>query len=196
VSWYYKRTGIIINPRTHVIPALRAIQGHPEAGQLWQDFILSILQSPPLNFTTTTHERNLYRGFVDGALVLVARQVDDFAIGSACPTTANRLIEIINSHVSTKNQGIGSITEHGVSHCYNGLDIHQTSLYIKISCENYIQRVLQTHGWESTGPKESDRPDSMPLHPNITSKIALLTGPDEGTTDAITLANEMKFGYR
>jgi hypothetical protein len=196
VSRYYKCTGIIIDPKTHVIPALRAIQGHPEAGRLWQDFILKILQSPPLNFTTTTHEQNLYRGFVDGKLVLVARQVDDFAIGSACPTTANRLIEIINSHVSTKNQGMGIATDQGISHRYNGLDIHQTSNYIKISCENYIQRVLQTHGWESTGPKESDRPDSVPLHPDVASKIALLTGPDEGTIDATTLTNEMKFGYR
>jgi hypothetical protein len=62
ISWYYKRTGIRINPRTHVIPALRAIQGHPEAGRLFQDLILSVLLSPLLNFMTTTHERNLYRG--------------------------------------------------------------------------------------------------------------------------------------
>jgi hypothetical protein len=37
------------------------------------------------------------------------------------------------------------------------------------------------HGWESPGPKESDRPDSVPLHPNVASKIALLTRPAEGT---------------
>jgi hypothetical protein len=195
-SWYLKRTGRTIDPRTHVIPALRAIQGHPEAGRLWQDFILSILQSPPLSFTTTTHERNLYRGTIDGALVIVARQVDDFAIGSHDPSTANRLIEIINSHVSTKNQGIGSPTSLGISHRYNGLDVHQTRHYIKLSCETYIQRVLQTHGWETPGPKESDRPDSVPLHPDVASKIALLSGPAEGSTEFSVLAAEMKFGYR
>lgn len=196
-SWYQKRFNAVLDPLTHVIPALRAIQGHPEAGRLWQDFILSILQSPPLNFTTsTTHERNLYRGEIDGKLVLVARQVDDFAIGCACPTTANRLIEIINSHVSTKNQGIGTPTQYGISHRYNGLDVHQTQRYIKISCETYIHRILQTHGWESPGPRESDRPDSVPLHPDVASKIATLSGPSEGTTEYDNLATEMKFSFR
>lgn len=196
ISWYLKRHGIYVDPRTHVIPALRAIQGHPEAGRLWQDFILSILQSPPLNFTTTTHERNLYRGEIDGKLVLVARQVDDFAIGCVCTKTLDRLIEIINSQVSTKNQGIGTPTIAGISHRYNGLDVHQTSDYIKISCETYISRVLQTHGWESPGPKESDRPDSVPLHPDIASRIATLEGPTEGTPEYDNLATEMKFSYR
>jgi hypothetical protein len=196
-SWYYKRTGRHINPRTHVIPALRAIQGHPEAGRLFQELILKILQSPPLNFTTTVHERNLYRGLVDGALVIVARQVDDFAIGSHCPSTANRLIEIINSQLSTKNQGmIGLLTSYGLLHRYNGLDVHQTNHYIKISCETYIQRVLQTHGWESPGPKETDRPDSVPLHPDVASKLAQLSGPDEGTIEYQQLADSMKFSYR
>jgi hypothetical protein len=195
-SWYFKRTGLELDTRRYVIPALRAIQGHPEAGRLWQDMILGILQSPPLNFTTTTHERNLYRGNIDGVLLIIARQVDDFAIGSRCLQAANKLIAIINSHVSTKNQGIGSPTSYGISHRYNGLDVHQTSHYIKISCETYIHRVLQTHGWESPGPRESDRPDSVPLHPDVASKIALLTGPAEGTPEYIQLANEMKFGYR
>jgi hypothetical protein len=195
-SWYLKRFGIVIDPRTHVVPALKAIQGHPEAGRLFEDFILKILQSPPLNFTTTTHERNIYRGEIDGKLVLVARQVDDFAIGCTCIETANKLIAIINSRVTTKNQGIGTLTSSSMSHCYNGLDIHQTRRYVKISCETYIQRMLQTHGWESPGPKESDRPDSVPLHPDVASKIALLTGPTEGTTEYDNLAQEMKFSFR
>jgi hypothetical protein len=195
-SWYLKRFGIVIDPQTHVIPALRAIQGHPEAGRLFEDFILKILQRPPLNFTTTVHERNLYRGEIDGKLVLVARQVDDFAIGCTCVETAKKLIEIINSRVTTKNQGIGTLTSSGLSHHYNGLDVHQTSRYIKISCETYIHRMLQTHGWESPGPKESDRPDSVPLHPDVASKIALLTGPAEGTPEYDNIAKEMKFSYR
>jgi hypothetical protein len=195
-SWYKKRFGIELDARRYVIPALRAIQGHPEAGRLWQDFILQILQSPPLNFTTTIHERNLYRGEIDGKLVLVARQVDDFAIGCTCIKTAARLIAIINEHVSTKNQGIGTLTSYGMSHRYNGLDVHQTRNYVKISCETYILRVLQTHGWESPGPKESDRPDSVPLHPDVASRIALLVGPSESTAEYNDLAAEMKFSYR
>jgi hypothetical protein len=193
-SWYFKWTGKHINPRTHVISALRAIQGHPEAGQLWQDLILSILQSPPLNFTTMMHERNLYRGVIDGVLVLICHQVDDFAIGCSCLATANRVIEIINSRVSTKNQGIGSPTSYGILHRgYNGLDVHQTSQYIKISCKTYIKCMLQTHGWDSPGPRESDRPDSVPLHPDVAAKLAALSGPSEGTPKFQQIAKDMKF---
>ena len=38
--------------------------------------IVGILEGPELGFTSTTHERNLYRGLIDGDLVLVCRQVD------------------------------------------------------------------------------------------------------------------------
>ena len=42
-----------------VVEALHALQGHPEAGQLYETFINDILLQR-LKFTTTTHEHNLY----------------------------------------------------------------------------------------------------------------------------------------
>jgi hypothetical protein len=65
-SWYHKRFGVSLDPATHVIPLHRALQGHPEAGVLWERMIVGILEGPELGFTSTTHERNLYRGVVDG----------------------------------------------------------------------------------------------------------------------------------
>ena len=35
-SWYQKRFGKTIDCRTHVIPLQKALQGHPEAGALWE----------------------------------------------------------------------------------------------------------------------------------------------------------------
>jgi hypothetical protein len=35
-SWHKKRYGTDVNPKTHVIPLNRALQGHPEAGALWR----------------------------------------------------------------------------------------------------------------------------------------------------------------
>jgi hypothetical protein len=60
-SWFRKMFGHDIDPTKYAIPVTGAIQGHPEAGRLWQDFIVSFLLGPPLQFTTTAHERNLYR---------------------------------------------------------------------------------------------------------------------------------------
>jgi hypothetical protein len=160
-SWHLKRYGTDVDPRTHVVPVEKALQGHPEAGALWERMIVGILEGPELGFTSTTHERNLYHGMIDGDLVLVCRQVDDFAIASKSPTTANKLIAIINAHATTASKGIGVLDDQGLGIQYNGIDLHQTRHYVKLSCETYINRVLQTHGWEKPGAKESDRFDSV-----------------------------------
>ena len=77
-------------------------------------------------FKNTTHERNLYRGSVDGQMVLVCRQVDDFAIVSADPAIASKLVSMINAKVTTIDIGIGKITTRGAFSQYNGVDVHQT----------------------------------------------------------------------
>jgi hypothetical protein len=69
-SWYLKRFGAKIDSRKYVIPVNRAIQGHPEAGALFQTFITKILVDE-LGFKSTPHERNLYYGLVDGHETLV-----------------------------------------------------------------------------------------------------------------------------
>ena len=109
-----------------------------------------------LGFTNTTHERNLYRGTIDNEMVLICRQVDDFAIGSNTAGAASKLISLINDKITTEDKGIGVITAQGQFSHYNGIDVNQTQDYIKISCETYIDRVLQTHGWATPSPQTSD----------------------------------------
>ena len=113
-SWYKKRFGKDLDPRKYVIPVNRALQGHPEAGVLWEKMIVGILEGEELGFKSTTHERNLYRGTIDDETVLVCRQVDDFAIASKSRAAADKLIDSINKHVTTDNQGIGIRNDDGV----------------------------------------------------------------------------------
>jgi hypothetical protein len=143
-SWYLKRFGIKLDPKTDVIPLQKALQGHPEAGRLWETMITGILLE--FGFKSTTHERNLYRGEIDGQMVLVCGQVDDFAVSTVDPATASKLDSMINTKMTTVDKGIGAITINGAFSQYNGVDIHQTRDYIKLLCESYINRVLQTHG--------------------------------------------------
>lgn len=102
-SWYNKRFGKDIDPTKYVIPVNKALQGHPEAGVLWGKMITGILESKELGFKSMTHEKNLYRGEIDGEMVLVCRLVDDFAIASKSRAAANKLIATINKHATTEN---------------------------------------------------------------------------------------------
>jgi hypothetical protein len=179
-SWYLKRFKILLDPEQYAIEVTGAIQGHPEAGCLWEDFIVSFIIKK-LKFTTTAHERNLYRGIFNGELVLICHQVDDFVIGSTTTATAEALIQAINSHATTSSNGIGQPTSYGITHRYNGLDVHQTRDYIKISCETYVHRLLATHVWQTPSLSSTDHPDLVPLHPDVATRIATLSGPAKGT---------------
>ena len=127
-SWYHIHFGMDINPKDYVIPVNKALQGHPEAGILWEKMIVSILKGKELGFKATTHERNLYRGTIDGETILVCQQVDDFAIASKSHTIADKLVAIINKHATMENQGIGIWDSYGMHSHYNGVDIHQTHI--------------------------------------------------------------------
>jgi hypothetical protein len=102
----------------------------------------------------------------------------------------------VSSHATTTSQGIGNITNNG-AHCrYNGVDIWQTRDYVKISCETYIDRLLQTHGWSAPSPNESDRHDCIPLSSDTTNSLQLLRGRDEGTKEHTALEILVGFPYR
>jgi len=161
-SWYKKHFNVDIDPITHVVPLNKALQGHLEAGALWERMIIGILEDK-LGFRSTTHERNLYRGEINGELLLVCRQVDDFAIAVKNPKTADILINKINVHVTTQNKDVGTK--------YNGVDLLQTQDYIKISCESFIDQVLQTHGWDKSSPVDKGHHDIVPISTKSVDKL-------------------------
>jgi len=126
-----------------------------------------------LGFRSTTHERNLYRGEIDEQLVLVCRQVDDFAIASKDLKIADLLIEKINARVTTQNKGLGTR--------YNGIDLNQTRDYIKVSCESFIDHVLQTHGWNQPSPNEKDQHDVVPISLEVIDAVERIHRRDHRT---------------
>ena len=81
-DWYLRHFGIKLNRLKDVIPLYWALQGHPEAGVLWEQMITDILINK-MGFKNTVHKKNLYTGTIDGEEVLVCCQVVDFAAGAA-----------------------------------------------------------------------------------------------------------------
>jgi len=185
-SWYLKKFGEDVDPEKYVIPLGRALQGHPEAGALWEKMIVEILETV-FGFKSTTHEQNIYQGEVKGETVFICRQVDDFAIAVNTPAVADYIISEIDKHVSTSNKGIGTK--------YNGVDILQTREYIKLYCESYINKVLLSHGWTEPGPNKSTRHDMVPLSPDAVSHLQNLSGPPEGSQEHAEIEQKLKFSY-
>ena len=187
ITWYERKTGVRLDPAKYVVPILRTIQGHPEAGALYEKEITKILVDE-LGFKPTTHEPNLLRGTIDGELVLICRQVDDFAFATKNPAVADKLIARLNKFVTVESEGVGSK--------FNGIELDQTQDFLRLHCTSYIERVLQSHGWEQPAARESDRHDSVPMRPEDSARLQGLEGPAEGTAEHRLLAAEMKFGYR
>jgi hypothetical protein len=42
----------------------------------------------------------------------------------------------------------------GILSSFNGVDIDQRREYVKVSCQSYLARLLQTHGWDRSSPIE------------------------------------------
>ena len=192
-DWYLHRFGVKLDRLRDVIPLYKALQGHPEAGALWERMITDILVNK-LGFTTTTHERNIYSGTVEGHEILVCRQVDDFAAGSPTQKGAQLFIDTVRKHVKAEFAGMGIETVGGTYQLFNGIDIFQTKDYIKVGCESYIDRVLKTHGWDE--PSQSDAPNTVPISPSITDGLMKVTGPVEKTPEARELERKHGFSYR
>jgi hypothetical protein len=133
-DWYRSHHGKEAD-LSFVLPVLKALQGHPEAGALWEKHINKTLDD--LDIVYTTHERSIYRGTIDGKVVLLYRQVNDIAVACSDP---QGFIDSIGKVVDLKSQGILS--------SFNGIDIDQRREYVKISCQSYLTRMLKTLvGW-------------------------------------------------
>jgi Reverse transcriptase (RNA-dependent DNA polymerase) len=189
-DWYLRRFGVDVD-RGMVLPVLKALQGHPEAGALWEKHIVNVLVTH-LGFTATTHERNLYHGTFMGDRVYICRMVDDFAVATRRPEVASALIAAIGSC----GDGI-DIRDDGLLTKFNGVDISQTRDYVKLSCTSYLTRVLLAHGWDKPGARESDRHDAIPISDDTVKRLALLDdGPVEGTSAHTSLEAVMGFSFR
>ena len=142
-------------------------------------------------------------------MILVLRQVDDFLIGCDNEDIARKLTDKIGKKIQFKleeEKGTLPITYLGLVEDYNGVDIEQTSRKIKMSAKTYLQRFLQTHGWDTASDGEiqdtsfkdcmkSSRPIS-PLPPDCVDQLFKQTGPKEGSPEALILEKKSGFVYR
>ena len=119
VDWYEHRFKKKLN-RSHVLPVLHALQGHPESGKLWEQHITAILQSSEFGFKSTTHDRSIYSATIDGHRVLLLRQVDDFAL--ACPSEdlAQRIYGRIGKRLQLPSETEPPFKYLGVLDDFNG----------------------------------------------------------------------------
>ena len=133
-----------------------------------------------MGFTSTTHDRCIYRKVIDGEPVFLLRQIDDFCCATRREEIAKNVFNTIGLKMrfdTEKEQGIIPFEYLGVVDDYNGVEIRQTEHYIEMLCENYINRLLRSHGWETPSKKmqyEKVEPDiSSPTSAAIASLNAL-----------------------
>ena len=77
---------------------------------------------------------------------------------------------------------------------YNGLDVHQTAGYIKLSAVTYVTRFLATHGWDTDA--KTIPYDIAPIPSSTTDQLQKTLGPKEGTKEHQQLQDEVGFSYR
>jgi hypothetical protein len=185
-DWWENCLGRDPIPRGHVLKVNKALQGHPEAPRLWHKHIDKIM-TKELGFQATTHETCLYHKMIDGDLVLVLRQVDDFAIASSKPQHCKNTIQEIESRMQNPLNDLGTIKR------FNGIDILQARDFVKISCETYIDKIVTHHGWQNE--IASNQPVPMRADSESLRKLELSTGPED-PSEAHALEQEMGFSYR
>ena len=153
-EWWTECKGRPPIPRPgYVLPVNHALKGHPEAPRLWERHIHDILEIE-LKFVPTTHEKCLYRRRdPSDNLQMILRQVDDFSVSATEQTECQDIIRQIGTHLTVLLNDLGLIRK------FNGVNVQQTKWYIKISCEDYLLKILLQHEWLHL--KASDLPVPM-----------------------------------
>jgi hypothetical protein len=96
--------------------------------------------------------------------------VDDFAVSSTSLATAEKLINIINEKMRIPVKHLGIIN------LFNGIDIHQTKHYIKLTWETYLYRMLKNHGWLIN--ELPNQPIPFPSDNNYIKQLETATPPN------------------
>jgi hypothetical protein len=196
-EWYSERYGNNID-RKLVLPIQRALQGSPESGRLWEEHCNRTLMNEPLNFKTTTHDKTIYHTTYKGEKIYLLRQVDDFALACNEEETAKEIYKIIGSKLKLPNEPKDPFAYLGLINDFNGIDVAQSRDYIEISCSNYIDRIMTSHGWDTTSPNSLDANTTIsPLSTDVLHQLQSHTnGPNEGTIEHKKLQEKQGFSYR
>ena len=127
-------------------------------------------------------------GDIEGTRGFLLRQVDDFALSTLSIKFGNKILNMIQSHLSQPLKPLGVLTK------FNGLDILQTDCYTKVHCRTYLTKILQGHNWHIP---TSSTMTTTPMHheKKYLQQLETTTGPD---TDDLRrrLQQNQGFNYR
>ena len=196
-EWYEEKYGKKLDRRM-VLPVRKALQGHPESGRLWEAHITGILKK--IGFESTTHDKTIYKMEYTHndergkETIYMLRQVDDFALACKDEETAVNIYDQIGKALQTESETSPPFAYLGLINDFNGVDISQTNEYIEISCKNYIDRVLRSHGWEAESNSTSSA--ASPMSKEALDQIFNQDGFKEGTPEHKSLEEKFGFSYR
>ena len=175
-------------PPGYVLPVNHALQGHPEAPRLWEHHINRIL-TQQLQFSPTTHEPCLYvKGDTPNTKILFLRQVDDFAVAASTILKAREIITQIGENLIVPLNDLGQIQK------FNGVNILQTKHYIKVSCEDYLRKVLTQHAW--TTLPAAQKPVPMQSNSQHQAQLESVTIQPINPKEQMDHQNQAGFSYR
>ena len=194
-DWYKWKFGKTIDTN-HVLPVQHALQGHPESGRLWEEHINKILGCDELKFKSTTHDRCIYQTTYNDTKILMLRQVDDFLISSPNQELATEIYKIIGEKLQLPNEPEIPFKDLGFATSYNGVDVKQTKHYTEITCEDYIDRISRTHGWETATNTEITSKPTAPIPDKALDHVFNNEGPAEHTTEHKRLETKHGFVFR
>ena len=187
-EWWTNCLGNPPIPEDYVLPVQHALQGHPEAPRLWETHIHTILVEK-LKFVPTTHEKCLYvkRDSRTNDLQLLLRQVDDFSVASKDTATCMETIKQVGSFLQVPLNDLGLIKK------FNGVNIQQTKWFVKVSCEDYLTRILMEHAWRDL--KASNLPVPMRSDPAYHRQLETALRPTN-ETEQLVIQQQAGFSYR
>ena len=176
-------------PAGHIIPVLKAMQGHPESPRLWEKHADKILRE--LGLVPTVHEPCLYSGTFNGKRILFLRQVDDFAIAAPDAKTSDMLMDLIDDKLSEP------IKRQGYLDLYNGVDIVQTRHYIKLTVKTFVEKAFSKHieTWMKTSYPTPNRSTPLPPNEEWLKKFNSAVGNPDPKAQA-ALQRQMQLSYR
>jgi hypothetical protein len=113
------------------------MQGYPESPRLWEKHADAILQD--IRLIPTVHEPCRYTNTFNNNRVIFMQQVNDFAIAAPDAITADILMDMLDDKLSIP------IKRQGHLDMYNGVDVHQTWDYIRLTCTTCINKISEKY---------------------------------------------------
>ena len=124
-------------------------------------------------------------------------QVDDFALASPSKDIAKEIFEIIGNKIKFPLEKRPPFEYLGLLNDYNGVKVEQTSTNLAITAQDYLTRVLTTHGWNTPSAKDLPAGNrSVPFSPDILPSLYKEVGAREETPEHLLLQKKKGFKYR